>query len=394
MRHPIAAAVIAAAAFAAPALEARADAVIDWNVRANEVVVESKIGTLPAMRVMAIVHAAMLEAVASARPGPAPGAAVAAASRGRGTKLLPAQQASIERAYQTALDSVADGPAKTAGIAAGERAAAQVLAMRADDGAATPSPYRPHTTAPAYVPTPSPAAPQWGSRKPWLMKTASQFRPGPPPALSSGVWVRDYNEVKRFGGKASNARSAEQTEIAHFWEYSLPPIYHGIVRSVAVLPGRSVEENARFFAAATQALDDALIATFDAKYHYNFWRPVTAVRNGDRDGNPATDADTAWTPLHDAPLHPEYPSFPGGVAGALGAVLDAELAGTRMVLSTTSPSAKNIQRRWTSVADMVQEVADARIYEGIHYRTSVEVGTALGRQIGELAAERFMLSNY
>ena len=205
--------------------------------------------------------------------------------------------------------------------------------------------------------------------------------------------MRDYNEVKRFGAKASSARSAEQTEIAQFWEYSLPPIYHGVLRSVAVLPGRDVVENARFFAAATQAMDDALIAVFDAKYAYHFWRPVTAVRNGDRDGNPATEPDAAWTPLHDAPLHPEYPSAHAILAGALGAVLDVELVGIRAVLSTSSPSAKNVERRWSSVAALVQEVSDARIYEGIHFRSAVEIGTAMGRQIGALAAEHYLLND-
>ena len=156
----------------------------------------------------------------------------------------------------------------------------------------------------------------------------------------------------------------------------------------ACCAGRSFESVTRF-AAATQALDDALIAVFDAKYQYNFWRPITAVRNGDIDGNPATERDAAWTPLHDAPMHPEYPSAHAILAGALGAVLDAELGPLDApVLSTSSPSAKNVTRRWTSIAAFVQEVSDARVYEGIHFRTAVEVGTDMGRQIGLLAAEK------
>ncbi len=130
---------------------------------------------------------------------------------------------------------------------------------------------------------------------------------------------------------------------------------------------------------------------FDAKYHYNFWRPVTAVRNGDIDGNPATERDAAWTPFHDAPMHPEYPSGHAILAGAVGAVLEAELAGdAQLVLSTSSPSAKNATRRWTRVADFVQEVSDARIYEGIHFRSAVEVGTAMGRQIGSLVVQEYL----
>ncbi len=157
---------------------------------------------------------------------------------------MPAQQASIDAAYQAALAKVAEGPAKTAGIAAGEQAAAAVLARRADDGAATAESYRPHTIAGAYVPTATPAVTQWPQRKPWLMSTAAQFRPGPPPALNSATWTRDYNEIKALGAKNSTQRTAEQTEIARFWEYSLPAIYHGVVRSVALAPGRDVAQNA------------------------------------------------------------------------------------------------------------------------------------------------------
>jgi len=390
MKHP-AFATLAAVLLAAGALQARADAVIDWNIRANEIVVESKIGTPPAMRVMAIVQTAVHEAVRNAAPGASLDAAVAAANRTALARLLPAQQASIERAYQTALAAQPEGLARSAGIEAGERAAAAVLAARADDGGSPAAPYRPYSAAGTYVPTAAPAVPQWSVRKPWLLAGPSQFRPAPPPELGSPAWVRDYNEVKLLGAKASAARSTEQTEIAQFWEYSLPPIYHGVLRSVATQPGRDVARNARVFAAATQALDDAMIAVFEAKYHYHFWRPITAVRNGDIDGNPATERDAAWTPLHDAPMHPEYPSGHAILAGALGAVLEAEFGGKAPVLSTSSPSAKNITRRWTSVEAFVQEVADARIYEGIHFRSAVDAGAAMGRHIGQLSAQQHLM---
>jgi hypothetical protein len=389
MRHPAKAASLAAAIFISAASAAQADAVIDWNIRANEVVVESKLGTPPAMRVMAIVQCAVHEAVQQAEPGASFDAAVAAANRATLVKLLPAQQATIERFYQAAIGAMPASRARATGIEAGERAAADVLARRADDGAVQPEPYRPHTTAGKYVPTAAPAAPQWATRRPWLMSSPSQFRPVPPPALESSTWARDYNEVKLLGAKNSTARTPEQTEIANFWEYSLPPIYHGVMRSFAAQPGRTPAHNARLFAAATQALDDSLIAVFDAKYHYHFWRPITAVRNGDADNNPATERDAGWTPLHDAPMHPEYPSGHAILAGALGAVLQAELAGAPSpVLSTSSPSAKNATRRWTSIDAFVREVGDARVYEGIHFRSAVDVGTAMGRQIGSLAAQK------
>jgi hypothetical protein len=223
------------------------------------------------------------------------------------------------------------------------------------------------------------------------MSDAGQFRVAAPPALASDAWVRDYNEVKDFGSRASTKRSAEQTEIARFWEYSLPPIYHGVVRSVAGAPGREVTQNARLFAAVTQAMDDGMIAVFEAKYHYNFWRPTTAIRNGDIDGNDATERDASWTPFIDVPMHPEYPSAHSILAGAVGAVLQAEIgAGPMPELATASPTAKGAVRRWTKVDDFTQEVGNARIYEGVHYRFSTEVGTAMGRRIAELAVLKFL----
>ena len=165
------------------------------------------------------------------------------------------------------------------------------------------------------MPTAAPAVPQWSQRKPWLMTSAAQFRPGPPPALASDAWARDYNEVKALGGKVSTRRSAEQTEIARFWEYSLPPIYYGVVHSVARMPGREVAQNARLFAAVAQAMDDAMIAVFDAKYHYNFWRPATAIRNGDIDGNDGNRARSVVGAAHrraDAPRVSERAQHPRG----------------------------------------------------------------------------------
>jgi hypothetical protein len=205
------------------------------------------------------------------------------------------------------------------------------------------------------------------------------------------VWARDYDEIKAIGGRNSARRTPEQTEVARFWEATMPPIYHGVVRSVATLPGREITQNARLFAAVTQATDDALIAVFDAKYHYNFWRPVTAIRNGDIDGNDATERDPSWTPFIDTPMHPEYPCAHCIVSGAVGTVLQAEVDGGPMpVLTTTSDTAKGAARSWTNFDDFMQEVAEARIYDGVHYRTSTEVGTAMGRRVGQLAVEKHL----
>jgi PAP2 superfamily len=401
-RHRTIAAAAALAFTAAPAL---ADAVTDWNVKAGEWIADAKLGTPPAVRVLAMTHSAVYEAAnaitkrypATAALDVASGAsldaAIAAANRATLVKLLPAQQAAIDGYYQTAIAKVNDPAARAGGIAAGEKAAAAVMAARADDSAraAEADAYRPQTTAGAYVATATTAATQWPRRVPWLMTSAAQFRPAPPPALTSEVWARDFNEIKALGGKTSTQRSAEQTEIARFWDYSLPPIYHGIVRSVADQPGRDVTRNARLFAAVTQAMDDALIAIFDAKYHYNFWRPLTAIRNGDIDGNDATERDASWTPLIDTPMHPEYPCAHCVLASAASTVLDAEIgAGPGPTLGTKSPTANGAARSWATPAAFAQEVSEARILDGVHYRNSTVVGSAMGKQVGALAVAKYL----
>lgn len=381
-----------------------ADVVTDWNAKVGDIMVDAKLGAPPAARAVSIIQTAVYEAANAitkrypltglqleATQGASLDAAVAAANYATLTKLIPAQQPVIDAAYQAALAKIADGATKTAGVAVGEKAAAGVLALRAEDGAGATESYRPQTTAGVYTPTVIPVTPQWPKRKPWLMASAAQFRPGPPPALSSEVWARDYNEIKTIGGKNSARRTAEQTEIARFWEATLPPIYHGIVRSVANQPGREVTQNARLFAAVTQAADDALIAVFDAKYHYNFWRPITAIRNGDIDNNDATERDPSWTSFIDTPMHPEYPCAHCIIGSAIGTVLQAEIGnGPTPTLTTTSYTAKGAARSWKKVDEFMQEVADARVYDGVHYRNSTIVGMAMGKLVGALAVGKFL----
>jgi hypothetical protein len=397
-------AVLAAALALLAAPPAMGDAITDWNGKIGDMVTDAKLLTPPSARVFALAHTAMYEAANAvtkryppsglkieAAPGASLDAAVAAASRATLAKLVPSQQAAVDSGYQAALAQIADGAAKSAGIAVGEQAAAAVLASRAEDNAELAQAYRPHTTPGMYVPTSTPAVVQWPLRKPWLMSSAAQFRPGPPPKLSSEIWARDYNEIKELGGKNSTRRTAEQTDIARFWEATLPPIYYGLVRSVASAPGRDATRNARFYAAVAQAMDDGLIAVFEAKYHYNFWRPVTAIRNGDIDGNDSTERDPAWVPFIDTPMHPEYPCAHCITAAAVGTVLQAEIGkGPVPALSTSSPTAKNAVRTYKSIDAFVQEVSEARILDGVHYRNSAEVGVAMGKQVGALAVAKFL----
>ena len=380
---------------------AQADVVTDANAKAAEIASRHP-ATPISVRMMAIVQVSVFEgvnAITARYPAfrvkvtPAPGgsvdAAVAAATRTALLKLMPAQQAAIEADYQAALKSVPDGPARTSGIAAGEQAAAAVLASCADDGATAPNTYRPHAAPGVYVPTVFPAVPHWGKRKPWILTSADQFRPGPPPSLTSDTWKRDLAEIKALGARTGSRRTPEQTAIAQFWEATAPVVYWPVARSVAAVPGRDVTDNARLLAVAAMAMDDALIAVFDAKYTYNFWRPVTAIRNGDGDRNEATERDAAWAPLIDTPMHPEYPCAHCIVSASLGAVLESEIGrGAAPKLSSSSSTANGAVRSWNSVADFWQEVALGRIYDGVHYRFSTEVGTAMGRKVGELAAKR------
>jgi hypothetical protein len=385
---------VAALLAAAPC--GHADVVTEANAKAADIASRNP-ATPIAVRTMAIVQVSVYEAVnaiegrhpafrvkVAAAPGASVDAAVAAATRTALLRLMPVQQTAIDAYYQAALTPLVDGRAKSDGVAVGEQAAAAVVAACAEDGAVAPNTYRPYTTAGVYVPTVWPAVPHWGKRKPWVLASGDQFRPGPPPALTSDTWKRDLDEIKALGGKTSTRRTPEQTAIAKFWEATAPAVYWPVARSVAAAPGRGVSDNARLLAAAAMAMDDALIAVFDAKYTYNFWRPVTAIRNAEGDAR-----DPGWMPFIDTPMHPEYPCAHCIVSGSLGAVLEAEIgAGPSPRLSSSSATADGAVRTWNTVGDFVQEVALARIYDGVHYRTSTEVGTAMGRKIGEVAARR------
>jgi hypothetical protein len=392
-------AVVACAGTVVPA--AGADVVTEWDQVACKVVADAKASTPVANRALALTQTAVYEAVnaitgkyprSDAREEKAANAsveaAVAAASRAALSATMPNQKAAIDEAYEKALAGIADEDARKAGIAVGERAAARVLVRRRDDGGDRTESYRPATSPGVYVPTTIPAVPQWPQRKPWVLSSPSQFRPGPPPKLSSDTWARDYAEIKAVGAKASTTRTPEQTEVAKFWEATLPSIYHGVVRAVAQQPGRDVTRNARLLMAVTQGMDDAIIAIMDAKYEYGFWRPITAIRNGDQDGNDATERDASWTPFIETPMHPEYPCAHCILAATVGTILKEESGKDPMPeLSTTSYMLEGVTRRWKSTDDFIQEVSNARIYDGVHYRNSTEVGAAMGRQVGAVAAK-------
>jgi hypothetical protein len=293
-----------------------------------------------------------------------------------------------KRELASYLATIPNSTAKSEGIRLGEAIAVKVLEARTNDGADAPDDYRPRTTPGVYVATPIPAASTWPNVKPFSLTKPNQFRPSPPAPLESKEWATDYNEIKEYGRKASKQRTAEQTETARFWLMTGPGAYHPFARQLVLAKQMNVLDSARFMTLVAIGLNDAYIAVFDAKYHYNFWRPITAIRNGDIDNNPATEREATWQPIENTPMHPEYPCahciVSGTVAGVLKSTFESEDIPEIALTSTTAPG---VTRRWTNVAAFSDEVANARIWAGFHYRFSTRVGTHMGRAIGDYVAQ-------
>ena len=226
---------------------------------------------------------------------------------------------------------------------------------------------------------------------PFALTSPSQFRPEPPIALTSERWAADYNEVKDLGAKNSTQRSARQTEDARFWLITGPQSTDPIVRQLVAAKKMSLIDGARFMALASVALADAYIAVMDAKYRYEFWRPITAIRNGDTDDSPATERDPTWQPIDNTPMHPEYPCAHCVGSAALVAVVET-LLGTADVpeIVMTSSTAPGVTHRWTNLRAYTEEVSRARISAGFHYRFSTQVGQDMGRKIGQYVVQNAM----
>jgi hypothetical protein len=385
---------------------ARSDTATDWNSVALDAVIAAREAQPTQARSITMVHVAMFEAingieqrykpyVVKVSPSPAASgeAAAAAAAHAILMKLYPGQSASFDKALTNSLSQIPDGQAKRSGISLGERAAQEVYSTRAADMANSPNKYRPRTAPGVYVPTTLPVATEAASFKPWLMQEPAQFRPAAPISLQSAQWASDYNEIKKMGGHDSTTRSAEQTAVGQFWIVTGPPAWNPVIRALAATKKLSLIENARLFALAHMAGADAYIAVFDAKYAYEFWRPITAIRNGDIDGNADTTYDPAWIPLIDTPMHPEYPCAHCITAAAVASVLESEFGkGSIGPIAMTSPTAPGVTRTWYRIEDYVTDVKNARIWAGVHYRFSTEVGEAMGRKIGDLAVRNYMVA--
>jgi hypothetical protein len=392
-----------AIALIASAPSAFADVIADWNEKAVAFVTPR---TVPpaAQRVVAMVQVAMFDAVNSIErryrpysvqlPTPATASKEAAAAAAAGSVLLgvfPQAEAELRGALAAYLAAIPDSDAKADGIKIGEAVAARLLAARANDGSSAPDAYRPKARPGVYVPTPLTVGSAWPSVAPFAMTSPSQFRPEPPIALKSEQWAADYNEIKEFGGRASLKRSARQTEDARFWLITGPQSTDPIARQLAAAKKMSVIDSARFMAITAVALADAYISVMDAKYHYDFWRPITAIRNGDSDDNPITERDAAWQPIDNTPMHPEYPCAHCIGSAALAAVAES-LFGTADVpeVAMTSSTAPGVTHRWTNLRAYADEVSEARIWAGFHYRFSTRVGQEMGRKIGQYVARNVM----
>src|SRR5215510_2884744 len=383
-----------------------ANVITDWDEKGIAAItpMASTGGTYMAQRIMGMVHAAMFDAVNSierryqpylvllpADPATSKEAAAAAAAAAVLATIDSKMAAEMKVAVATYLASISDGTAKSDGVRLGEAAAAKVLEARANDGSDAPDAYRPRTTPGVYVPTAITLYSMWPNLKPFAIAKGSQFRPGPPLSLESKEWAIDFNEIKDYGGQTSAKRTPQQTETARFWLIGPPIAYHPFVRQLVTAKQLSVIDSARFMALVALGLNDAIIALLDAKYHYNFWRPITAIRNGDMDGNPATEREATWQPLANTPMHPEYPcahcTQSGSVAGVVKAVF-----GTLDIpeIAMTSPTAPGVTHRWTNMTAFTDEVANARIWAGFHYRFSTRIGTGMGLAIGDYVAKSVM----
>jgi hypothetical protein len=386
---------------------AKADAVLDWNLIAVNTTAPS--GPFPQARYVAIVQLAVFEAVNSItrdyRPylgsivaphgASAEAAAIQAAYRVLST-YFPADASTLSTARANSLALIPDGQPKTDGIAVGDAAALAMIALRANDG-----------SSPAQVKVPGPAVPgqwqatpscpivngigvgvffQWQNVTPFGIPGVSEFLLDPPPALDSNQYAKAYNEVKAVGSASANSteRPPDRANVVLFYASSSPTfIFNLAARQVVAQEGRySLSENARAFALINMAISDGSFASFFNKYHYNFWRPETAIHAGDMDGNRRTDADPNWAPFIPAPCFPGYPSNHGTLSNAGAEVMRRLYGEAGHAITLSNPAVPGIVLNYGSFRQITDDISDARVYGGIHFRTDQDAGARLGRAVG------------
>ncbi|MEG4207792.1 phosphatase PAP2 family protein [Microcoleus sp. Pol7_A1] len=386
--------------------------VIEWNgVMLNAVRTGNTAPPL-ASRNMAMVHAAIYDAVNSiskkyspyrvnidAPAGTSAEAATAAAAHRVLVSVYPAQAATFDEAYASSLAKITDGKAKQDGIALGQQVADQIISSRSTDGIAKVVQYTPKTDPGSWVPTPpalaAALAPQWAEVTPFAMTSGSQFRPPGPPALDSAKYAEEVNYVKEIGKSDSLTRTPDQTAIAKFWAngagtFTPPGHWNQIAQDASALAGNSLEDNARLFALLNIAEADAAISCWDAKYQYNFWRPVTAIRQADTDNNPNTTADPLWTPLITTPPFPEYTSGHSTFSGAADAVMSS-VFGSDFGFADRGDKTVNSLRTFENFSQAADESGISRLYGGIHFMSANVNGLSVGRNVGNYVVQNFLV---
>ncbi len=390
------------------------DSVLQWNAIMNDTVIAGGSSPLGTTRVVALVSASVFDAVNGIKPLYKPlhvpanapryasqHAAAIQAAYAMLVNLYPAQIASLTTqrdASIAALTAVQSAKAIQAGVAWGQKVADSIWAWRLTDGFTPPPPpflgVLGIEGSPAAVgvwrPTPLAnlpgAGPQFASMTPWVLRRPSQFRLPPPLALTSAEYAADYNETKTMGISSGSPRTADQSELALFWAGNTPLYWNRIASQISVARSLSLSQNAHLFALLNVAMADAGIACWDSKYRYVFWRPITAIRGGDTDNNPATDPDPAWTPWLDffpsgTPAHPEYPSGHSTISGSAASILAAAFGDDTSF--TVTSDVRPGTRAFASFSAAVAEIADARVFGGIHFRTSCVRGNMLGQAVAD-----------
>ena len=385
---------------------AKADVVSDWNAIAVNTAVANGQNPWAQARYAAIAQLAVFEAVNAitgdyqpylgtiqAPPSASTDAAAIEAAYRVLSTYFPASTATLDAERANSLAQIPDGQAKADGIATGDAAALAMIALRTNDGSSPPQFKVPGPPVPGEWQA-TPSCPivngiavgigfQWQNVAPFGIPSASAFRLGPPPALTSNEYAKVYNEVMTVGSLDSTERPPDRADVALFYAASSPTqVFNQAAEQVALEQGRSLSENARALALINMAMSDSLVASFLSKYHYNFWRPETAIHAGDTDGNPKTEGDPNWVPFIVTPCFPSYPSNHGSAGNGAAEVLSRLYGEAGHSITLTNPAVPDIVLQYTSFKQITDDISDARVYGGIHFRSDQDAGERLGTAVG------------
>jgi hypothetical protein len=388
-----------------PIAHAQADVVTDWNVIALNATAVPPNSILQS-RTLAIVHGAIYDAVRAvdrksrayavdveAPAGTSVEAAVVAAAHGSLVRLAPAERPMLDAALNVSLSKIPDGQGKIDGIALGGQVAEKIVALRSTDGADAKVAFTPKPGADLYQLTPPqllPAIlPQWGAVTPFVLRSKTGLDLTGAPAATTAQFARDFEEVKSVGARDSTTRTSDQTAAAIFWTVQTAVPWHAAARAASAAKGLSLSDNARLFALLSMASADSQIIGFEEKYKRPHWRPITAIRVAVDLNIPALKGDASWEPLLVTPPHPEYPSAHAVFSGAAEAVLRGFFGSDKVDVSVTAPGPFGVTRTYHKFSELTEEVNNARVWGGIHFRRADVDGAEIGRKIGEIVMREF-----